>query len=295
MSKSDLQVPPAARRSLEDILTRALLAYFAETPVHSTPQPVAEDCQPPLRRLLLLAHPGLAGDCLFGSLREHGYGVAMYSLYDVARFGGVDADLVILSISQCQPDTLAVIRQRVDEIRGSSLNAPIMAIVENAERNAVHDLAAVGFSALVVGPLSVKIALATVHLVLLGGSQVSAEIYLNSCTRSERDGCEAAEETGLARKPVLEEGNSLSIRHFTNREVALLARLREGMQNKVIAHELGIAESTVKVHLRNIMAKLHASNRTQVASMLAGYESLFSRPSEMADNLDSAPARTVSD
>ena len=45
----------------------------------------------------------------------------------------------------------------------------------------------------------------------------------------------------------------------------------------MIAHELGIAESTVKVHLRNIMTKLHASNRTQVASILAGNEQLLAR------------------
>ena len=41
--------------------------------------------------------------------------------------------------------------------------------------------------------------------------------------------------------------------------------LRSGHQNKIIAYELGISESTVKVHLRNIMKKLNASNRTQVA------------------------------
>ena len=45
----------------------------------------------------------------------------------------------------------------------------------------------------------------------------------------------------------------------------MLRSLRSGHQNKIIAHELGISESTVKVHLRNIMKKLNASNRTQVA------------------------------
>ena len=45
----------------------------------------------------------------------------------------------------------------------------------------------------------------------------------------------------------------------------MLRSLREGHQNKIIAHRLGISESTVKVHLRNIMKKLNASNRTQVA------------------------------
>ena len=55
---------------------------------------------------------------------------------------------------------------------------------------------------------------------------------------------------------------------FTPREIEVLHRLRQGLQNKIIAYELGISESTVKVHLRNVMKKLHASNRTQVAFML---------------------------
>jgi DNA-binding NarL/FixJ family response regulator len=41
--------------------------------------------------------------------------------------------------------------------------------------------------------------------------------------------------------------------------------LRHGASNKEIARKLGMAESTVKVHLRGIMRKLGATNRTQVA------------------------------
>jgi DNA-binding NarL/FixJ family response regulator len=43
-----------------------------------------------------------------------------------------------------------------------------------------------------------------------------------------------------------------------------LERLRQGKQNKMIAYELGMCESTVKVHIRHIMRKLNARNRTQV-------------------------------
>ncbi len=40
-----------------------------------------------------------------------------------------------------------------------------------------------------------------------------------------------------------------------------------GKANKVIAYELKMRESTVKVHVRNIMKKLNAKNRTEVAFM----------------------------
>jgi DNA-binding NarL/FixJ family response regulator len=43
----------------------------------------------------------------------------------------------------------------------------------------------------------------------------------------------------------------------------VLAQLDRGKANKLIAFELGMSESTVKVHVRNIMRKLSATNRTQ--------------------------------
>ena len=52
---------------------------------------------------------------------------------------------------------------------------------------------------------------------------------------------------------------------FTPRQMAVLHRLRKGKANKTIAHELYMSESTVKVHIRNIMKKLKATNRTEAA------------------------------
>ncbi|HEX4767595.1 MAG TPA: LuxR C-terminal-related transcriptional regulator [Lichenihabitans sp.] len=51
---------------------------------------------------------------------------------------------------------------------------------------------------------------------------------------------------------------------LTGRELEVLHRLERGLQNKIIAYELGISQSTVKVHVRSIMRKT-ATNRTQVA------------------------------
>jgi len=52
---------------------------------------------------------------------------------------------------------------------------------------------------------------------------------------------------------------------FTARQMAVVEALRRGRANKIIAHELQLRESTVKVHIRNIMKKLNATNRTEVA------------------------------
>ena len=52
---------------------------------------------------------------------------------------------------------------------------------------------------------------------------------------------------------------------LTEREKEVLQLLTEGHGNKEIASLLGIAESTVKNRLRNIMDKLHVYNRIQAA------------------------------
>jgi len=52
---------------------------------------------------------------------------------------------------------------------------------------------------------------------------------------------------------------------FTRRQSAVLGHLQEGDANKVIAHKLEMSEATVKVHIRNIMRKMQATNRTQAA------------------------------
>jgi DNA-binding NarL/FixJ family response regulator len=52
---------------------------------------------------------------------------------------------------------------------------------------------------------------------------------------------------------------------FTRRQSAVLDALRQGKPNKLIAFELNMSESTVKVHVHNIMKKVQAKNRTEVA------------------------------
>jgi DNA-binding NarL/FixJ family response regulator len=51
--------------------------------------------------------------------------------------------------------------------------------------------------------------------------------------------------------------------HFTARELDVLASLQRGRSNKWIASQLNLSENTVKVHIRHIMRKLKATNRTQ--------------------------------
>lgn len=53
---------------------------------------------------------------------------------------------------------------------------------------------------------------------------------------------------------------------LTERELDVLGHVTRGLRNKEIATQLGISENTVKYHLRNILEKLHAGSRAELAA-----------------------------
>ncbi|WP_195759955.1 response regulator transcription factor [Paracoccus sp. S-4012] len=71
------------------------------------------------------------------------------------------------------------------------------------------------------------------------------------------------------RKSAVEEKDAPpEIQSLTGRQTAVAEALRRGKSNKTIAYDLNMCESTVKVHIRSIMRKLHATNRTEAAYKL---------------------------
>jgi len=53
---------------------------------------------------------------------------------------------------------------------------------------------------------------------------------------------------------------------LTQREIELLWWAAEGMSNKAIAQTLSVSENTIKYHMKNIMQKLDAPNRTKAVT-----------------------------
>ena len=51
------------------------------------------------------------------------------------------------------------------------------------------------------------------------------------------------------------------------REIEILCRVAHGRSNKEIATRCGISEETVKGHMTNILAKLHAKDRTHAVAI----------------------------
>jgi len=89
------------------------------------------------------------------------------------------------------------------------------------------------------------IAVGAVRFVLAGGTYLPVDCVLEGRTR-------------------IEESRS-STSAVTARELKVIHAIQQGKSNKVIAYELNMCESTVKVHVRNVMKKLNAKNRTEAA------------------------------
>ena len=51
---------------------------------------------------------------------------------------------------------------------------------------------------------------------------------------------------------------------LTERESEIAALVAQGLQNRAVAHHLGIGEGTVKIHLHSIYRKLGIKNRSQL-------------------------------
>lgn len=67
------------------------------------------------------------------------------------------------------------------------------------------------------------------------------------------------------RKPVIAKKPKEESIHLTPRESEIIIMLAQGESNKSIARTLGLAESTVKIHVQGILRKLNITSRVQAA------------------------------
>jgi DNA-binding NarL/FixJ family response regulator len=103
-------------------------------------------------------------------------------------------------------------------------------------------------------PTSVECAVAVAALRLIGAGGTFVPAVALHSTSAKPDG---QPEGGRQRR-----SDGLDL---TPRELSVIDLLREGKPNKLIARQLDMQENTVKVHVRNILKKLNAANRTHAA------------------------------
>jgi DNA-binding NarL/FixJ family response regulator len=134
---------------------------------------------------------------------------------------------------------------------------PLIAVNDDEDIGTILEFFRLGVRGYIPTTLGLSVVLEAIRLVGAGGTFIPAA-FLQALMRDAQVE-PAAHPTGAA-NPF---DGDVQLSGLTARQRAVLHRLREGKANKIIAHELGMRESTVKVHVRNILRKLGASNRTQ--------------------------------
>ena len=105
---------------------------------------------------------------------------------------------------------------------------------------------------------------------------------------------------GNGRSPTTAPGNGCNRDGplFSQRERQILCQLARGSSNKEIARLFSITESTVKVHLKALLRKIGARNRTQAAIWAVGRGYLAPSPSPqppLTQRAENSPRPTVID
>jgi DNA-binding NarL/FixJ family response regulator len=125
---------------------------------------------------------------------------------------------------------------------------PVVILAENPDIRQVLRAFEVGVQGYISSATGLTVCVGAISLALAGGAFISAE-DLNDLRQ-------------LLLTAEKKERHKTTL--FTQREADVIDALTQGKPNKIIAYELNLRESTVKVHIRNIMKKLNARNRTEI-------------------------------
>lgn len=160
--------------------------------------------------------------------------------------------------------------RRIKALRGRAADAPLVILSDNDSREEVVSALRVGAQGFLYAGTNAELAQQALSFIFKGGA------YFPSwgMAKPHRTGKAAGAgpcvpgPSEANRPPAGADADAApanASNGLTERQKAVLARLGLGDSNKAIARHLGIREGTVKVHVRQIMRKLGASNRTQAA------------------------------
>lgn len=154
-----------------------------------------------------------------------------------------DIDLVLLDLAM--PGAMGF--SSLVLLRGERPEVPVIVISSNDHPRTVRRAQQFGATGFVSKSAPVGTLGDAVREVLAGGSWFAAE----KAERSEQDAALAAK-----------------LAQLTPQQLRVLMLLAEGLLNKQIADQLGLAENTVKIHVTAVLRKLDCRSRTQAAVLV---------------------------
>jgi len=152
-----------------------------------------------------------------------------------------DIDLVLLDLRLPGPGGLATL----DALRVEHPSLPVVIVSAVEDTATVRNVLAHGAMGFIPKSSSNDVMLSALRLVLNGGRYLPADL-LSGEEANLRSGPATAEELNL-----------------TDRQREVLALMIQGKSNKIICHELGLAEATVKIHVTAILRSLRVTSRAQ--------------------------------
>jgi DNA-binding NarL/FixJ family response regulator len=158
---------------------------------------------------------------------------------------GSSVGVMILGRQEMQADSnLSKIIQELCEIAGAT---PVIVFSDEQDAGHIINVFRYGAKGYIPSATPLEIAAGAIRLVMAGGTFIPSNVVV----------AEARHDVGS------EIDCSHTATRFTGREDEVVRAMLTGKQNKLIGYELGITESSVKVHIRNIMRKLGVRNRTE--------------------------------
>lgn len=179
---------------------------------------------------------------------ESGYAVvgeAASGQEGIARARELDPDLILLDLNMKGMNGLETLRT----MRDHEIDARIIILtVSNAPEDLIAAIRA-GSDGYILKDNDPADMLSLIGNVMKGQNAISPELT-------------SLLATALRQESVVDSRNAANL---TERETAILKCLAVGKSNKLIARELEIMESTVKVHIRNLLKKLKFRSRVEAA------------------------------
>jgi DNA-binding NarL/FixJ family response regulator len=215
-------------------------------------QPISTERAPTGDRIAIVDPQVLSRECLARVLsHERRVSVECYSTLDewAASEPKCTSLVVLCQYGRSKADALNEV-ERLSQLSVQTGKCPAVILSDNEDPDRIVAMLGKSVRGYVPTSLSITVAMHAIDLARAGGVFVPASSLVARHAAPAPE-VQAPKVTGL----------------FTARQVAVIEALRHGKPNKIIAYELNMRESTVKVHVRNIMKKLRATNRTEVAYM----------------------------
>ncbi|MCB8823036.1 LuxR C-terminal-related transcriptional regulator [Microvirga rosea] len=201
------------------------------------------------------------------------------SCANFAEVGNRWVDEPFMLVVSANGDYSEVFHQ-IRQFKAEHQSAKVVVLVEHYDMKEVLSAFQAGVDAYLLKSVSFEVLVKSLDLVMLGEAVYPAAIL--SLIQTSSAGADEAQED--PDEVLMEAGSKLGKRGLSTRETVILRCLMQGDSNKLIARKFDITEATVKVHVKAILRKIRAKNRTQAAIWAASHL----RSGEQAAVADSA-------